>query len=85
MSLLFKISSSVIEVFILFAKFSTSVGNSLGSPYSANIECISVLCSPGLPKILMIVPFGQSAFSGHSSKVTKTLSPSSAFNVLDNG
>ena len=32
-----------------------------------------------------MVPFGQSALSGHSSKRTSTLSPSSAFNVLDMG
>ena len=67
---------------MLLAYASTSSGNSYGKPYSAKMECISVLCSPALPKTLITRPFGESALSGQSSIVTTTLSPSSAFKVL---
>ena len=71
----FAISEACILVSILFAYSSTSAGNSYGKPYCASILCISVLCSPGIPKLLITLPLGESAFSGQSIISTRTLSP----------
>ena len=70
------ISSSVIEVGILLAAFSISFGNAAGKPYSNRMVCISVLRSPGLPRLLIILPCGDDALLGQSINSTSTLSPS---------
>src|SRR5680860_632823 len=63
------ISSALMEVSIVSAKRSTSVGKSYGRPYSARIACISVLCSPGLPSTSVTFPMGESPFPPSSRRL----------------
>ena len=84
-SLLFAISSAFIEVSSLLAYSSTSSGKSCGRPYWARIECISVSCSPGIPRVRKTVPKGESALSGQSSMRTSTFSPSFASPIFLRG
>ena len=60
------------------ASFSASAGKSSGKSYSARMDCISTLLSPGLPNRFTTRPTGLFIRSGQSVISTSTFSPFSA-------
>ena len=57
---------------ILSASLSTALGKESGKPYSARMDFISTLLSPGSPKTSIISPKGLLACSGQSISLATT-------------
>ena len=70
--------SFFVGALIFEASFSASAGKSSGKSYSASIDCISTLLSPGFPSRFTTRPTGLFIWSGQSVISTTAFSPSSA-------